>query len=339
MLLLNPILRYSWLRAGIRIIKRTRHTNNICAFFMNYIVKAKVLSNLYLLSNEDDDLLNHNFERWIRYQSVLQGALHKGNLNDFNIVGESVWPSECRYFVSAHVGIYPTLILHLSKRFPDKVIVCLIGKQKAMDLIVNVASEHKVNVKFVEIGNSPFALRECIKLAKSGAVFLSFVDVPLGTSNNDLLEVNFAKGKAKFKSGIFRLAETLNLEPYMIISMYDPEGYDVNIVTYPVLDYQYFFAKLNDIICGKPYVWDKVMDMHRFYEARDTGAYIGFRVGGDNYLMCALSKRTYKVNKPLFDEFTKLTDGPLTDGASCRIKKRISSETGINIRKAIQFTI
>ena len=100
---------------------------------MQKTVKLTVLSNFLRLGVSSSSEVYSHLRKWLQYQKKLQGILATQSINQFSLEpSDENNDIENRFFVTAHFGMYPLIIQYLSNIFPEREIICLVGKQKSI---------------------------------------------------------------------------------------------------------------------------------------------------------------------------------------------------------------
>lgn len=305
---------------------------------MQKTTKLKVLSNFIRLGASSSDEIYIHLKKWLQYQKKLQGILATQSIDQFNLNPlDEGCDFENRFFVTAHFGMYPLIVKYLSTIFPEREIICLVGKQKSIQGIIQLTNKLDLNVKYIEVGDSLMFFRKLIKLNKKGAIFLSMIDIPLGVSDKNEQWLPFLNGNIKVKTGLLKIAKKLKLPVRFIISGLDIKTNNVPIYSYSVNDVESIFDLFSSFVGKHPYMWDKVMDIFKFYESSiEQGLYIPFKLKNEYFTLDVSSNQVHKINdifyKKLYDlKFLEKTNNELFE----HYKRQINEQTNFNIQRAI----
>ncbi|WOI38539.1 hypothetical protein R1T43_05770 [Alteromonas sp. CI.11.F.A3] len=279
-----------------------------------------------------------HLRKWLQYQKKLQSILFTQSIDQFNLQPESQSQDlQNRFFVTAHFGMYPLIIKYLSNIFPDRKIICLVGKQKSIQGIIQLTNNLELDVQYVEVGDSLMFFRKLIKLNKSGAVFLSLIDIPLGVSDKNEQWLPFLNGNIKVKTGLLKIAKKLKLPIRFIVSRYNLETNDVPITSNTVNDIDTIFGLFSKYVENEPYLWDKVMDIFKFYESSmQPGMFIPFKLEGNFFALDVSSHQVHRINEAFYNKICDLKASKKISSEHVeQCKKHINDQTNFNIQCAV----
>lgn len=305
---------------------------------MQKTVKLTVLSNFLRLGVSSSSEVYSHLRKWLQYQKKLQGILATQSINQFSLEpSDENNDIENRFFVTAHFGMYPLIIQYLSNIFPEREIICLVGKQKSIQGITHLTKTLSLNVKYIEVGDSLMFFRKLIRLNKKGVIFLSLIDIPLGISDKNEQWLPFLNGNIKVKTGLLKIAKKLKLPVRFIISSLDIKTNNVPINSYSVNDIDSIFNIFSSFVDKHPYMWDKVMDIFKFYESSiEQGLYIPFKLQNEYFTLDVSSNQVHKINDTFYK---KLYDLKTIENANNKLfehyKRQINEQTNFNIQRAI----
>jgi hypothetical protein len=276
---------------------------------MNKTILIRAISNFFRLGLSKNQNVYSILKKWIKYQihlqHILQNLTFKGLVAELGISKQD--DINCRFFITAHYGIYPFLLVYLQSLFPDKKIAVLVAKQKSLGSLKLLAEKYNLNLIFVEVGESFIFFRKCIKLSKEGCIFYSLNDIPLGMSTKTDSTLDFLDGKIKVKGGLLKIAEKLKLTPRFIISGFDQKTGSVPIQSYPVESVEDIFDIFQQHISDKPYLWDKVVDLNKFYESNiEPDTYFPFKLAGEYFILEISKDKIMRINKCLYLKINQL---------------------------------
>lgn len=294
--------------------------------------KLRALASFDLMLGEE---ANHYsvLKKWLRYENSLQGILQDMNIDGFTITdGESrVDDSNYRFFITAHYGIYPLALFYLSRLFPDKKLVCLVGKQRAIQNVKGLAEKYNVDADFLEVGDSFIFIRKCIRAAKKGAIFISFFDIPIGLSKKDDTMLDFFNGKIRAKDGLFKLSEKLNLPCCLLFTGLNKNN-DVPIDSYHVNSHVEAFKIFEKHVAEHPYLWDKVLDLHYFYQpSKQDNTFIPFKLDKEYFVLSVDDNKVMRINSALYGKICSLKSKDASNVEAQECKNRIYEQTKLLI--------
>lgn len=303
---------------------------------MNKTTRLKVLANYAKLGLAEDKTLYSHLRNWLKYQACLQGILANqdlGGLSPGDNPQRSL-DSQCRFFITAHFGIYPIIIAYLAELYPTQKIVCLVGKQQSLQSLILLAERYQLNLEFVEVGASFISLRRCLRLAKSGSIFLSLIDVPLGVSDKTEHVLDFFSGHIRVRAGLLKLAERLGLQPRFIVAGWSEQR--VPLTSYEVTDVEQIFSLFAKHVSAEPHLWDKVIDLHRFYRSEvPRDLYLPFRIKRDYFLMELISDKVMRISESLYHKARWLSQPECPPDELDRQRQKIHEQTDLFIRQAV----
>lgn len=262
---------------------------------------------------------------WIRYQKSLQKILEETSLEQYNYRSFSTDQEvlDCRFFITVHYGIYPLIYTHLNNTFNNKKIVCIIGQQLSIDGLKKIVTKYNLNIEFIEIGDSSLFYRELVKLNKQDCIFISLIDIPLGSTNINDTNLSFLHGEIKVKTGLLKIANKLNLSPRFIIhnNKNKIESYNVNNV-------EDIFSKFQEHLIEKPEMWDKITDLHKFYNSKNSeGTFTSFKLNNEHFIMDVIKNRPLRLSKEIYNDFNcidkKTNVGKIYEQANINIIRKI----------------
>ncbi|MGI5309953.1 hypothetical protein [Rheinheimera sp. WS51] len=303
-------------------------------------IKIKALSGFASLGlhKGNDARLYSTMRQWLGYQKTLQGCLLNGHIGALKH-GDTLNKQEdlqCRFFISVHFGLYPLMISYLASLKPKHKIVCLVGKQKSLPLLQQLAINSNVNISFIEIGESFIFFRKCLRAMKEECIFLSFIDIPLGVSEKSDNKIKFLGGEMRIRTGLFKLANKLGLEPRFIISGYNPKNDVIPVDSYTVSSAEEAFAIFERYVQTQAYNWDKIIDLTRFYTGlNDEGLYIPFILKDNYFALDVKNNKVLQINASLYKQICSIKNGRLSDEEAQKKRAAIYDQTNLYIWKAV----
>ncbi|MEL4428735.1 hypothetical protein [Shewanella mangrovisoli] len=302
-------------------------------------VKIKALSGFASLGlhKDNEPRLYSVMRQWLGYQKTLQGCLLNGHLGTLKhgITPNQVEDLQGRFFISVHFGLYPLMISYLATLRPKQKIVCLVGKQKSLPLLQQLAHNNNVDIRFIEIGESFMFFRKCLNAVREDCIFLSFIDIPLGVSEKSDVKINFLNGEMRIRTGLFKLADKLGLKPRFIISGYSPKDNTVPVNSYSVDSAEQAFSIFERYIKNQPHNWDKIIDLKKFYTGYNDGLYIPFILAGHYFALDVKNDKILQVNSSLYEQICSIKNGRLSEEEIKKKRALIYDKTSLYIRKAI----
>lgn len=306
---------------------------------MQKTTKLLVLSNLIRMGLVDTNNAYSTLRKWLKYQHKLQSILLTQSIEDFSVVTKDsvdVATATQRFFITAHFGMYPLIIKYLCDQSPSQKLIVLIGKQQALHGITQLTDKYQLNVEFVEVGESFLFFRKLLKFSRQNARFLALTDIPLGINNANEVWLPFLNGSIKAKTGLFKIAEKLKLSPQFIMANIDLQSNDVRISHHPVSDIKQTFEYFADYLKQAPFLWDKVMDLHKFYRCNTPeGLFIPFKLKGDYFIQNVADNRILRINYSFFQKVQSLKEAQNDSSTFQHHVKQIHEQTNILIRQAI----
>lgn len=306
---------------------------------MQKTTKILALSNLIRLGLVNEKSAYSTLRKWLKYQHKLQGILLTQSTNGISIVPNDKVDSvarHCRFFITAHFGMYPLLIKYLCEQSPSQKLIVLIGKQQALHGITQLTDKYGLNVEFVEVGESFLFFRKLLRFSKQKARFLALTDIPIGINNANEVWLPFLNGSIKAKTGLFKIAEKLGLTPELIMSDYNLRHNNVNLSIHPVSDIHETFFHFAEYLQKAPHLWDKVMDVHKFYRCHTPdGLFIPFKMQGDYFIKNVADDRVLRINQSFFHRVQALKKAPINSEIFKEHTDKIHEQTNIRIRQAI----
>lgn len=303
---------------------------------MNKAARLKVLANYAKLGLAEDKNLYRRLRDWLKYQRILQSILVNQSFGSLYLgdAPHREQDGKCRFFITAHFGFYPIILSYLAELYPARRIVCLVGKQQSLDRLVLLAERLRINLEFLEVGDSFISLRRCLRHAKSGSVFLSLIDVPLGVSGKTDTHLPFFSGTIRVRTGLLKLVEKLKLTPRFILAF--GSGDRVSLTRYRGDSVEKILQYFTQHIEREPHLWDKVVDLHKFYRSDvNRGIYLPFRIKADYFAMELIDDRVMRISQPLYDQVRRLGQPGRLKEEFYGERQRIYEQTNLFIRKAV----
>jgi hypothetical protein len=293
--------------------------------------KIKALSGFASLGiyQGDEPRLYSVMRQWLSYQKTLQGILLNGHIGQLRhgFTPNQQEDLQGRFFISVHFGLYPLLISYLAGLRP---------KQKSLPLLQQLAKNSGVDVCFIEIGESFIFFRQCLKAMREDSVFLSFIDIPLGLSEKSDKHIQFLHGEMRIRTGLFKLAQKLGLEPRFLISGYQVKEGTVPINSYAVDSAEQAFAIFEGYVRSQPYFWDKIIDLTKFYTGQaNDGLYIPFILSDHYFALDVKGDKVLQINSYLYKQICSIKTGRLSDEQVQEKRALIYDKTNLYIRKAV----
>lgn len=161
------------------------------------------------------------------------------------------------------------------------------------------------------------------------------MDIPLGLSSNDLEEIRFFEGSLRIRKGLLKLARILSLDVRFILADYDFVQDKSDIISYPVDDEEQIFSIFQNAINKTPYLWDKVIDISKFYKPdSNLYAHLPFAIeDGNYYIYCLNNDKIVRVSESLYKTSMKLKNREEMDIDS--ISEDIFAKSGLRLNYVI----
>jgi hypothetical protein len=308
---------------------------------MHKVTNVSVLSNIVRLGIEDERAAYATLRQWRRMQALTQDVLKRRSAQHlpWRLQGELPADKTGRLFMSFHYGLWYLVLAALTQgrqgaHYDGPPVYCLISKPHPAysDRLGAMALAAGIRVEFVPGG---IAMVRGVRRAQAeGALLFVLIDVPWGIRSESDLRYPFLGGRIEAKSALFTFAERVGLTPHLLVADFDAPTGESRIVDHGVQNQAACFDLLQRYVGAKPWLWDRLVDLHKYVERPGAVRYLPFRLDGHYYLTEMHSLRIFRVARSLYGE-VRLAKRLLASSEpelGARLLKEIHDKSALGIR-------
>jgi hypothetical protein len=275
---------------------------------MHKLTNVSVLSNIVRLGISEPHQAFTVLRKWQRVQHLSQRMVREGSASHLRWQFDGRLPDDMRgrLFMSFHYGLWFLVLGALTQGRPGQRVFALIsraddGYTERMSAIARAAG-----IDLVLVPGGISMLRGVRRAQAEGAILFVLIDVPWGLTHEADLRFPFMGGQIEAKSALFTLAERVGLQPHLLVADFDEATQCTQIIDHGCQDQARCFELLEQCVAAKPWLWERLFDIHKYVHLPASQRYLPFRLGGDFYLAEMQALRVFRVNRVMYDQVHRM---------------------------------
>lgn len=303
---------------------------------MHKITNLSVLSNIARLGFATPRRAYSTLRRWRRTQNATKRVLQACNVESVRWRADPGLPSAPgdRIFMSFHYGLWYMTLAALAEATGCRRVYCLVGQTHPEYTGRMATMARAAGIEITVVPGGIAMLRGVRQARAEGALIFVLVDVPWGLADEPDLRFSFLGGEIEAKSALFKFAERAGLAPHLVVADHDAAT-DTTIVRHHAIASQAeCFELLERYVDEKPWLWERLTDMHKYVRLPSRPAHLPFRLANDFYVANLQDLKVARVNKPMYDALLRARD-LTTQGArdqAVSLLKDIHAATTLDIQ-------
>lgn len=303
---------------------------------MHKVTNVSVLSNIVRLGVTDRSHAFSTLRRWRRVQNVTKQVLKARNTDSVRWVGDPTLPTQPndRLFMSFHYGLWYMSLAAMAQATQCHRVYCLVGEIHPSYNDRMAAMAKAAGIEIVLVPGGIAMLRGVRQARAEGALIFVLVDVPWGISGEPDQHFPFLGGRIDAKSALFTFAQRAGLQPHLLVADYDEAERSTFIRNHLVSSQAECFELLERYVAAKPWLWERLVDIHKFSTLPGTRPHLPFKVANDFYVADMADLKVSRVNRTLYErmlESKRLASiGRAADAAS--LLEQIHASTALAVR-------
>lgn len=303
---------------------------------MHKVTNVSVLSNIVRLGNPDRTRAYSTLRRWRRIQNMTKRVLQSRSTHDVRWVGDAALPTQAgdRLFMSFHYGLWYMSLAAMAQATGCQRVYCLVGEIDPSYNDRMAAMARAAGIEIVLVPGGIAMLRGVRKARAEGALIFVLVDVPWGLSGEPDQRFPFFSGHIEAKSALFTFAERAGLQPHLLVADYDEAERTTFVRSHEVQSQAECFALLQRYVADKPWLWERLVDIHKFSTLAGERPHLPFKVANDFYVADMANLKVSRVNRSLYERMLEArqlaSQGLAADAAS--LLEQIHASTTLAVR-------
>jgi hypothetical protein len=303
---------------------------------MHKVTNVSVLSNIVRLGATDSPRAYSTLRRWRRIQNVTKQVLKARSTETVRWTADAGLPTEPgdRLFMSFHYGLWYMSLAAMAQATGCHKVYCLVGEIHPSYNDRMAAMARAAGIEIVLVPGGIAMLRGVRKARAEGALIFVLVDVPWGMSGEPDQRFPFCGGQIEAKSALFTFAERAGLHPHLLVADYDETERRTFVRNHEVQSQAECFALLERYVAAKPWLWERLIDVHKFSRSSGDLPHLPFKVANDFYVADMASLKVARVNRPLYERMLEArrlgSQGCAAEAAS--LLEQIHAHTALAVR-------
>jgi hypothetical protein len=251
-------------------------------------------------------------------------------------VGDPALPTQAgdRLFMSFHYGLWYMSLAAMARATGCHTVYCLVGEIHPSYNDRMAAMARAAGIEIVLVPGGIAMLRGVRRARAEGALLFVLVDVPWGLTGEPDHRFPFRGGTIDAKSALFTFAERAGLQPHLLVADYDEAEKSTLVRSHPLSSQAECFALLDRYVADKPWLWERLVDMHKYVAIPGEPAHLPFRLSNEYYVADMGTLEVSRVNRPLYDRMLEArrlaSDGAKASAAS--LLKDLHARTSLEVR-------
>ncbi|MGN6530094.1 MAG: hypothetical protein ACTHL8_27185 [Burkholderiaceae bacterium] len=269
---------------------------------MHKITNASALANLTRLGVDRPRDAWSALRRWRRMHNATKRVLQARHVRDVRWSAEPGLPSspQGRLFMSFHYGLWYMTLAALAEATGCRKVYCLVGQTHPSYTDRMAAMARSAGIEIVVVPGGLAMLRGVRQARAEGALIFVLIDVPWGVSDEPDLRLPFLGGHIEAKSALFTFAARAGLAPHLVVADADDEGATF-VRHHAIADQAEAFRLLERYVGAKPWLWERLVDLHQYVDIPRDPVHLPFRIGANHFLANMSDLRVARVNPALYD--------------------------------------
>jgi hypothetical protein len=303
---------------------------------MHKVTNVSVLSNIVRLGTTDATRAYSTLRRWRRIQNVTKRVLQQRSTHDVRWSGDEALPTQAgdRLFMSFHYGLWYMSLAAMAKATGCHRVYCLVGEIHPSYNYRMAAMARAAGIEIVLVPGGIAMLRGVRKARAEGALIFVLVDVPWGLSGEPDQRFPFFGGHIEAKSALFTFAERAGLQPHLLVADYDEAERSTFVRSHPVQSQAECFELLQRYVAHKPWLWERLIDIHKFSTLAGERPHLPFKVANDFYVADMANLKVSRVNRRFYERMLEakrlVSQGFAAEAAS--LLEQIHASTTLAVR-------
>ena len=270
---------------------------------MHKITNVSVLSNITRLGITNPMRAYSTLRRWRRMQNVTKGVLRARNVDAIDWTADAGLPADPadHLFMSFHYGLWYMTLAALAKATGRHRVYCLVGKIDPSYSDRMAAMARAAGIEIVLVPGGIAMLRGVRQARAEGALIFVLVDVPWGLTDEADRHFPFMGGFIEAKSALFTFAERAGLKPHLLVADHDGATHTTVIRNHAVQSQAHCFELLDRYVRAKPWLWERLIDMHKYVSTAVEPLHLPFRLAQDFFVARMGDLKVTRVNKSLYE--------------------------------------
>lgn len=271
---------------------------------MHKVTNLSVLANLLRLGLAQGEDAFALLRRWRRTQNISKRVLLQRHTRDIRWDADASLPADPRdcLFMSFHYGLWYMSLAAMARASGCQRVYCLVGQIDPSYEDRMAAIARAAGIEIVLVSGGTAMLRGVRQARAEGALLFVLVDVPWGVSGEPDRRYPFCAGDIAARSGLFAFAERAGLKPQLLVADYDEAQRHTQIRHHAIQTQAECFALLQDYVQRKPWLWDRLIDVHKYSQQQTPARHLPFRLAQDFYLADTSTLGITRINRPLYEQ-------------------------------------
>jgi len=303
---------------------------------MHKATNVSVLSNIVRLGVTDRSRAFSTLRRWRRMQNVTKQVLKARNTDSVRWVGDASLPTQPtdRLFMSFHYGLWYMSLAAMAKATQCNRVYCLVGEIHPSYNGRMAEMARAAGIEIVLVSGGLSMLRGVRQARAEGALIFVLVDVPWGMGGEPDQHFPFLGGHIDARSALFTFAERAGLQPHLLVADYDEAERSTFVRSHEVQSQAECFELLERYVADKPWLWDRLVDIHKYSTLPGERPHLPFKLANDFYVADMADLKVSRVSRSLYEgmlESKRLASlGQAADAAS--LLEQIHASTALAVR-------
>jgi hypothetical protein len=270
---------------------------------MHKVTNVSVLANIVRLGATDRTHAYSTLRRWRRVQNVTKRVLKERSTQDLRWSGDAALPTVAgdRLFMSFHYGLWYMSLAAMAQATGCHRVYCLVGEIHPSYNDRMAAMARAAGIEIVLVPGGIAMLRGVRKARAEGALIFVLIDVPWGLTGEPDRRFAFCGGEIEAKSALFTFAERAGLQPHLLVADYDEAERSTFVRSHEVQSQAECFELLERYVAAKPWLWERLVDVHKFSSLSGTRPHLPFKVANDFYVADMANLKVARVNRSLYE--------------------------------------
>jgi len=303
---------------------------------MHKVTNVSVLSNIVRLGVTDRQHAYSTLRRWRRIQNVTKQVLQARTTDSVDWTADEGLPAQPhdRLFMSFHYGLWYMNLAAMAKATGCHKVYCLVGEIHPSYNDRMAAMARAAGIEIVLVSGGIAMLRGVRQARAEGALMFVLVDVPWGMGGAPDQRFPFLSGHIDARSALFTFAERAGLQPHLLVADYDEAQRRTIIRNHELSSQSECFTLLERYVSDKPWLWERLIDIHKYSSQSGERPHLPFKVANDFYVADMANLQVSRVNRSLYEQMLEsrrlASLGRSADAAS--LLEHIHASTNLAVR-------
>jgi len=303
---------------------------------MHKVTNVSVLSNIVRMGAADGTRAYSTLRRWRRIQNLTKRVLQQFSTRELRWAGDAALPKQVgdHLFMSFHYGLWYLSLAAMAQATGCHRVYCLVGEIHPSYNDRMAAMARAAGIEIVLVPGGVAMLRGVRKARAEGALIFVLIDVPWGLSGEPDRRFPFFGGHIEAKSALFTFAERAGLQPHLLVADYDEVERSTFVRSHAVQSQAECFELLQRYVAEKPWLWERLVDVHKFSSLTGERPHLPFKVANDFYVANMANLKVARINRTLYERMLEAKrlalQGLAADAAS--LLDQIHASTTLAVR-------